>query len=124
MSHSETCDTFRAADYTAVRTGSGSVAFVNLAERGSVPAGFIAEHVPQHRPASIEDGLCHPALSERGRADVADSDKLIGANYISRRLVELMSSRMGNLGVDRLGAAFVACALERRQADLRISGNA
>ena len=111
MSYSKLCDTFRAADCTAVRTRLGSPSLIDFNVTRPVPAGFIFEHVPQHRPTCIENGFSHPGLGKLCGADIADNDKLVFASYLSARFVELILAHIRNLGMDCLDAALVTRAL-------------
>ena len=108
MPYSETCDTFRAADCTAVRTGSGSVSFVGFDVAGSVPSGFVFEHGTERGPASIKHGFCHPRLSQFGRAHIADNDQFVFASDPRGLLVKVVATSVGDLGVDRADAALVS----------------
>src|SRR5215510_7208378 len=71
--HSKAYDTFRASDASAVGTGLGSPFLADDFESNSVPQGFIAELLPEHRPAGVEHGFCHPRLRQSGRVHVADN---------------------------------------------------
>ena len=109
--HSKTCDTFRAADRTAVGTGLGSPSFVGLDVTRSVPAGFVFEHVAEHGPAGVEDGLCHPCFRKLGRIHIADDDQFIFTSDHGGPLMQMVAPRVGNIGVDRLGAPLVSGTL-------------
>ena len=89
----------------------GSPSFVSFNKTRPVPAGFIFEHVPQHRPACIKHGFSHPGFCNLRGADIADDDKLVFASDSGARLMELILSGICDLGVDRLDAAFVARSL-------------
>jgi hypothetical protein len=115
LSYSNLCDTFRAAAYTARRTQLGSPSFVNLDITRSVPAGLIAEHVTEHRPASVIHGLCHPRLTKLGRVHIADDDQFVLASNLGARLMQMVLSRIDDFSVNSLGAAFVAGALRYRK---------
>src|ERR1035437_9734255 len=105
MSYLQSCDTFMAADCTPVRTRCRSPSLVGFHKKRPVPAGFIFEHVPQHRPAVIENGLSHPRLGKLRGADITDNDKLVFRSDLAAGLVYLILSSIRDLGVDSLDAA-------------------
>ena len=117
MPYSKRAHTFRTADGNApaARARLGSEPFVNFKEHSVVPSGFVRKMCLQHRPARVEDGLCHLRFRELGRAGVADRDKLIVADEFGRPLVKVMPSRIGDLGVDGADAALVTGALSDRK---------
>lgn len=116
--YSETCDTFRAADCTAVRTGSGSVSFVGFNIPSPMPSGFIGELVAEHRPASVEHGLCHPRLSQLLRVHIADDDQFVLPGDPRGLLVKVMAPSVGDLGVDCSDAALVSGPLRNGKLSL------
>src|SRR5258708_35520130 len=65
-SYSKPCDTFRPLrrQRTARRAGLGRELLVDVQVHSAVPAGFVAELRPEHRPAGVEHGLCHPRLRQ------------------------------------------------------------
>jgi hypothetical protein len=113
MSYSKRAHTFRTADGNcpAARTRLGSPSFVGFNKTRSVPAGFIFEHVPQHRPACIQNGFSHPRLGKLCGADIADNDKRVFRSNLAAGLVELILANISNLGVDSFDAALVTSAL-------------
>lgn len=111
MPYSKTCDTFRASDHAAVGTGLGSPSLVGLDVTCSVPAGFVCEHVTEHRPAGIRDGLRHLRLLELGSVHIADDDKLVFAGDLGCRLMKMVTPGVGDLGVDSLDPTFITGAL-------------
>ncbi|HKJ60388.1 MAG TPA: hypothetical protein VKA94_00130, partial [Hyphomicrobiales bacterium] len=110
-SYSQACDTFRAASCTARRTGYGSPSFVGFIIPGSVPTGFVAELVAEHRPTGVKHGFSHPSFGELSGIHVTNDDQGVFPRDAGRRLVNLMFARVGDLGVDRADAALVSCAL-------------
>src|SRR5499427_10442342 len=88
--HSKACDTFRASDASAVGTGLGSPFLADDLESNSVPQGFIAELLPQHRPAGVEHGFCHPRLRQSGRVHVTDNHTAMLAHKPRRFLMQKM----------------------------------
>src|SRR5450759_475913 len=116
-SYSKPCDTFRPLRWqrTALRTGLGCELLTDIQIHSPVPAGFVSELRPEHRPASIEHGFCHPRLCKRGRVDVTDRDQRIVARDLGRRLVDKIVAAILDLGVDSLDAALVTGALRNRQ---------
>lgn len=106
--HSETCDTFRAAEASALRTGSGSVSLVNLDIHGLPSGKFIPQHMPEHRPAGVGNGFCHPCLFELGGVHIADSDQTVFSRQFGTGDVKMMTASIGDLGMDSLGAPTVA----------------
>lgn len=111
MPHSKTCDTFRASDASAVGTGLGSPSFVGFNISRSVPAGFIAELIAQHRPTRVQNGLRHSGFHELGRADIADDDQFFLTSKLRAPLMQVMLSGVRDFGVDRADALLVPSAL-------------
>ena len=110
-SHSQTCDTFRAAARTARRTGRGTSTFADFDIPRSVPHGFVVEHGPKAGPRRIQDGFRHLGLRHRLGFHVADNDQLVGPHEFGGLLVQVVSSGVDDLGVDRLRPTFVASTL-------------
>ena len=111
MPHSKLCDTFRAADCTAVGTQLGSPSLVGFNIPSPVPIFLIAELAAQHRPARIKNGLRHSGLREFGRADVANDDQCVVSSDTRGLLMQMVAPGVGDLGVERLDAARVVGAL-------------
>lgn len=115
--HSKRAHTFRAAggDGPAARARLGTVSFVGFNEHGSVPSGLVAEHVPETRPACIENGLCHPCLCKTGRAYVTDHDSRVFPRNPGGFHVEVMLPRIGDLGMYRAHPLLVVRPLGNAQ---------
>src|SRR6185436_14507785 len=118
VSHSQTCDTFRAAARTARGTGHGTSTLVGLDVSRPVPHGFVAEHRPKAGPRRVQDGLCHPGLRHRLGVHVAYNDQLIGLHKFRGLLMQVVSSGVDNLRVDCLRTTLVASALRHSQCSL------
>lgn len=112
-SHSKRAHTFRAArrNGPASRARLGSPPFVNVDKHSSVPSGLVAEHMPERRPARIENGLSHPRLCQLGCVHIADCDVLIGANDPGGLLVQMVLAGIRDFRVDRPDALLVPGAL-------------
>ena len=108
-SYSKRTPAFRAAvGYRpAARARLGSPSLVGLYIRCPVPAGFVAEHRAERRPACIKNGFCHPRLGELGRIHITDDDQLVFASDPGGLLVKVVAPRVGDLGVDRASANLV-----------------
>ena len=115
LSYSQACDTFRAADRTAIGTGLGSPRLVSLNVLSPMPHGFVSEESTEHRPACIVDRLGHWASSEGGRIHVADDYSSIFGSDRVRCAVEKVFSDVGYLGVYRPRSGFPSSALSKRQ---------
>ena len=113
--YSQTCDTFRATEATALRAGYGSVSFVGLDVYGPVPSGFVAELCTQRRPARIRDGLRHLRSLELSGADIADNDQRIFSGDFGRPLMQMVTPRVRDLGMDRARTTLVVRALSHSQ---------
>src|SRR5215467_5288181 len=109
--HSKACDTFRASDACAVGTGLGSPFLADDFESNSVPQGFIAELLPQHRPVGVEHGFCHPRLRQSGRVHVADNDTAMLAHELRRFLMQKMLPAILRPGVQCSRTAFLSSPL-------------
>src|SRR5258708_2187466 len=64
--YSKRAHTFRttAGNFPAARARLGREPLVDVQVHNPVPAGFVAELRPEHRPAGVEDGLRHPRLRQ------------------------------------------------------------
>jgi hypothetical protein len=76
---------------------------------------FIAEHRPKRGPTGVIGSL-HDTEGEflvamLGNIHIADDDFIELPHEVRRLLVEVMLAPVGDLGVDRPGAALVAGAL-------------
>ena len=110
-SYCETCDTFRAADASAIGTGLRSVSLVNLDTYGLPSGSLVPQHVAERRPAGIEHGFSHPRLGKLGGIHVADSDQVVFTSQSCAGDVELVLPGVCDLGVDRPDAELVAGSL-------------
>lgn len=117
MPHSKRAHTFRTAsgDRPAARTRLGTPSFVGLYKSRPVPFGLVAELMAERRPAGIQDGLSHLGFCQLGSAHIADDDQLIRSGDLARPLVQMMLSRIGDLGVDCFGPALVSRPLGNGQ---------
>jgi hypothetical protein len=80
--YSKACDTSRPQrGHSATRrTDLGTPAFVNI-DIDRLPSGsLVSQHVPEARPASIENGLCRSRPRQAGGTYVADRYQLILLN--------------------------------------------
>ncbi len=120
MSYSKRPHTFRTAggNSPAARARLGSEPLVNFKEHSVVPSGLVRKLCLQHRPTRVENGLSHPRFRELGRAGVADRDKLVVADNLRRPLVNVVTARVADLGMDRAGPALVTGALRDRKGGL------
>ncbi len=113
--------TFWAAEASALRTGLRCIGFIDLDIRYPCGIAFIPEVVPQHRPSSIENALCHRGLCEfRGR-HVAHRDGAGTVDPCPRKLVEAVLPPIGDLGVDRPDLSLAPLALRFGQLWLQIA---
>lgn len=120
MPYSKRAHTFRTAggNRPAARARSGSHAFVGFGVDRSCLLAFVREHLPEARPASIENGLRHPRLCQLGRTHIANDDVCELLHERRRMLVKVILARIDDLGVDRQCAAFVASTLRDRERGL------
>lgn len=87
------------------------MSLIDFFDQYSVADALVAEHVAECGPPGIKDGFRHPGLRQALRIHIADCDITEGAHELSGLLVQEMLSGVGDLGVDRLGAALVPGAL-------------
>lgn len=121
--HSKRAHTFRTAggNSTAARARLGTVSFVSFDNHGSVPSGLVAEHMPELRPSSVKNGLCHPCLGEGGGVHIADDDQTILPDNPSGLFVKMVTAGIGDLGMDRLDPLLVSRPLSASEYGLKLS---
>lgn len=112
-SYSKRAHTFRTAGgyCPAARARLGSPSFVSFDVASVVPSGLIRKLATECRPSRVEHGFCHPCLSEFGRIHIADDDQFVFANKPRGLFVKVVSTRIGDLGMDRVDAPRVVGAL-------------
>lgn len=115
MPHSQTRDTFRAADASAIRTGLGSQSLADNFECNAVPKGLVAELLPEHRPAGIKHGFSHPRFRQSGRVHVANDYTAMLTHDPRRMFVQEMLPAILNLRVQHRCAPLLASLLRQRQ---------
>lgn len=114
-SYSKTCDTFRAADASAVGTGLGTPSLIDM-DTHCLPSGsFVRQHMPEARPARVEYGFSHPRLSNLGSVHVAYCDQTILVGNPSGLFVEVVPPRVCDLGVYRFRTPHVSGPLGLRE---------
>lgn len=114
--YSKTCDTFRpraAAQRTAARTGLGSHTFVDDSHRAACRDRLIRQHVAQHRPTGVVNGLRHSRLRQFGRADISDVNFCVVTNDARRRNMQEMLALIGDLRRQRASANLLSTLLEQ-----------
>lgn len=107
--YSKRAYTFRAAARItpAARTHLGSKSLIGFNVRSSVPAGLVAEHRPERRPACIQNGFSHSGFSKLGWLHIADNDQTISTRNLCAFNMKMMPARIGNLCVDGSRALFI-----------------
>src|SRR5690242_1689451 len=109
--YSETCDTFRAADRSAVRTGSGSPFLIDLFERRAGRNRLVAQLVSQGRPARVSCGIRHAGSGDAGRVHIAHGDKVKVADKPRRQVMQEVTSRIDDARVNVRSLPFLSGAL-------------
>src|ERR1700676_3882213 len=99
-SYSEVCDTFRPRLACARRTDSGRERFIHFLIPSPVRGRFIAEHVSEGRPASIENRLRQAGLGESGGVHIADRDVIELSNDAGREFMVKVTSGIDNARVE------------------------
>lgn len=90
----------RRGQAAARRTGLGGKRLVNLDAHCLPSGGFVVQHVPERRPASVKDGLCEFRLGEAGRVHVAYGDQTILPHDAGTFNMQEVMPAILNLGVD------------------------
>ena len=110
MSYSKRTHAFRTAvgNSPAARARLGSPSFVNFDKACSVPAGLVAEHAAECRPACVEHRLGHPCSC---LPCFADDDQFVCTNNLSGDFMQVVASSIGDLRMDRGNSALIASAL-------------
>jgi hypothetical protein len=99
-SYSEVCDTFRPRLACARRTDSGRERFIDFLVPSPVRSRFVAEHVSEGRPASIQDRLRQVGLGESGGVHITNRDIVELSNDAGRELVVKITARVANARVN------------------------
>lgn len=113
--HSKTCDTFRAADASAIGTGLGRPSFADHFKRCAGLKAFVLQHRSEHRPASIRNGLRHSRLLELSRVYIANDDAAVLAHNPRRVLMQEVTPAILCLRMQRTNAPLLSSALSQSQ---------
>jgi hypothetical protein len=113
-SHSQTCDSFRAAA-CAAPTGPGGPLLASGREGGTGPRGFMARRLPQHRPTRVKHGFRHPYLRQRGRVHIANDVAGMRAHEPGGFLMQDVLRLISCLRMRRGRPALVAPLLRQRR---------
>lgn len=114
-SHSEVCDTFRAAGRTAARADSGTKRLIHLFVFRPIRNRLVGEHCSEGRPTSIKDGLRHVGFGEPGGVYVTDSDVIERSNDAGREFVQMVPPSVGDFGVDLCRLTLLSRALSNSE---------
>lgn len=115
--YTERAHTFRAAvgNTPTAMTRSGSIRLIDHKKR-CLPSGrLVPQHFLEHVPACVQDGFSHLSLNEFGTAHVTDDDKFVFTRNPGGCDMQMVSARVGNLGVDRTDALLVSGTLSVAQ---------
>lgn len=108
MPHSNICDTSRPriGQRAAIRADLGGKPFIHFFVPSTVRNRFVAEHVSEGGPASIQHRFCHGRFDQGSSVDVANCDVVKLTDYARRELmVEIVSSaRNSRVNLCRLTA--------------------
>ncbi len=101
LSYSETLQSSRTADASALRTGLGSPSFVGF-DVYRLPSGsLVSQHRPERTPPGVVDGLCHLRPAESGCVHIADDDQSVFSGNPRRLLMKIVTAGVGDLSSDR-----------------------
>src|ERR1700751_1057130 len=103
LPYSKICDTFRPRrrEIPTRRTDLGTTRFVDFRVLHSVPAGLVAEHSSEGRPARVVHRLCHPCTAKLRTGNVPDIKSPMLTHEPRRELVKVILSHVRNLVVQR-----------------------
>ena len=114
-SYSELCDTFRPRLACARRTDSGRERFIHFIVPSPVRDRFVAEHVSEGRPASIQYRFRQAGLGESGGIHIADGDVVELSNDADRELMVKVPSRIADARVQIRGLTLLTRPLGGRE---------
>jgi hypothetical protein len=114
-SYSKLAYAFRPRDASAFRAALGTVPFIDLQIFAAVPNGFIRQHLPEGRPASIQNGLRHSGFRQLAGIDIAHNDTPESSGDARGLNMVVVLADVRDLGVDCAHAILVACTLGLRK---------
>jgi len=117
-SHSQPFLTLRATACTTRGTGCGTIGLFGFDIPGSVPAGFVAEHRSKRRPRCIKRRFPLRSIRHRCGIYVADHHQLVLSHEIGRLHMQIVSTCVRDLGMDRPRALLVPGPLCNRERGL------
>ena len=94
LSYSKVCDTFRAAECTALRTDLGGKTFIDDLEPYLLRHRFVGQHRSERTPTRIQDGFRQLGFSQCGGLHVANENGPILANKAGRFLMQKVLAAM------------------------------
>ena len=108
FSYSKVGPTFRTAGGIAptARTYLGCESFTDFFIPRAFSNGFVREHCSEARPRCIKDRLCHLGFGKPGGINIPYCNVIKLSNDACRKFVEVVSTRIGDLGVYGLDQAF------------------
>ena len=117
FSYSKARDTFRPAVWLSAATaaGLGGVTFIHDPEDGACVIALVGQHRLQLAPAGVEHRLGHSGLGEFLRANIAHVDFAVLVDQLPAEFMQGVLAAVGDLGVDRPDASFLACTLRDGQ---------
>ena len=109
VSYSKRAPTFRTTvgNAPAARARLGSASFVGFDVDSVVPSGLVRKLTTECRPAGVEDRFRHLGLCQLGGTHIADDDQLVRPGYRRRLPMQMVTTSVGNLGVDCLDPPLV-----------------
>ena len=115
---SRTAGTIQAS---TARTGSRCESLAHDDHRSAGVLAFILQHLPEHPPPAIEDGLCHARLHQLRAAHIAYRNVLILIHDPAAELMQCVPTPIRRPAVQELRLTLVAAALGLGNARLDVA---
>jgi hypothetical protein len=123
-SYSQAFLTFWATARIAHRTACGSARLVDFDIARSVPAGFVAELRSKLRPRCIDRRFSARSIRQRLGDNVADHDQAVLPHQLRRLDTQVVSTRIGDFGVNRRKPGSMLAAAHLRASGMEIVATA
>src|SRR5205807_2246480 len=119
--HNELSRTTGTTQASTARTGSRCESLAHDDHRSAGVLALVLQHLPEHPPPAIEDGLCHARLHQLRAAHIAHGNVLILIHDPAAELMQCVPAAVHCSPVQELGLTPVATALGLGNARLDVA---